>query len=182
MRTEAASIVEGRRPRLAGDILWLGITASVSVVIVGIMCWSLAAGLSPSAASGRPVAAVVTPETTAGSAVNAASPTLATNSIPTPGLPSTIADASTGGVQTTPAATGIEQAGVKSSLNPLAVQSPNQHPSGMGASAPATSSSQPASSATAEPVPRWLGSHHPASRRPRAPTAAHSATAEPAPR
>ena len=163
-RTWAASTVVERRPRLAGDILWLGITASVSVVVVGIICWSLAAGFSPSAASGRPAVAVVTPETSEVSAAAPMAPTLAINRVPVPGPSSTVADASTGSLPMTSAATGTEQAGVKSSLNPPAVQLPNQHPSGISVSAPAASSPQPAPSATAAPTSRWLGPHHPAPR------------------
>jgi len=67
MPTEAASIVAGCRPRLADDVSWLGITAGVCAVIVGIVCWSLSAELSFDAAAVRPTAAVI-PETSEGSA------------------------------------------------------------------------------------------------------------------
>ena len=162
MRIEAASTVEGRRPRLAGDILWLGITASVSVVIVGIMCWSLVAGLSPSAASGRPTAAVVTPETMAGSAVIAASPTLAINSIPTPGSPATIAETSTGSEPTTSIAARPKPADVKSPLqDTVADQLPDQHPAEHTGPTPSPSGAQPTRSATASLAAHAIGPRRP---------------------
>jgi len=147
-------------PRLAGDILWLGVTASVSVVIVGIICWSLVAGLSPSVASGRPTDAVVTPETA--SAVVAASATLAVNSIPTPGPPSTIADTSTGGVPAALIAARPKPADAKSSLrDPLAVRLPNPPPSDSGALLSVPDASQPAQSATVPPAAHAIGRHRP---------------------
>ena len=54
MPIEAASIVGDRRLRFAGDILWLGITAGACALIVGIVCWSFSAELSPGAGAGRP--------------------------------------------------------------------------------------------------------------------------------
>jgi hypothetical protein len=47
MATNAVPITEASRPRLAGDILWLGFTGLVLALILGIMCWPLSAELSP---------------------------------------------------------------------------------------------------------------------------------------
>jgi hypothetical protein len=47
MTTKAAPIIGASRPRLAGDILWLGFTGLVLALILGIMCWPLSAELSP---------------------------------------------------------------------------------------------------------------------------------------
>jgi hypothetical protein len=135
MRTEAALAVEGHRPRLAGDILWLGVTASVSAVIVGIVCWSLAAGFFASAASGRPTDAVVTAE---------------------------IADTSTGGVPTTSIPAKPEPADIKSSLrDPLAVRLPNPPLSDSGALVSVPGASQPTQSASVPPAAHALGPHRP---------------------
>jgi hypothetical protein len=46
MATKAAPIIGASRPRLAGDILWLGFTGLVLALILGIMCWPLSAELS----------------------------------------------------------------------------------------------------------------------------------------
>ena len=91
MPIEAASIVEDRRLSFAGDILWLGIAAGACALIVGIVCWSFSVELSTGAGSGRPNAAA-TPETSAGSAAVAPSPTFGINRIPTPGPSSTIGE------------------------------------------------------------------------------------------
>jgi hypothetical protein len=46
MATKAAPIIGASRPRLAGDILWLGFTGLVLALILGIICWPLSAELS----------------------------------------------------------------------------------------------------------------------------------------
>jgi hypothetical protein len=46
MGTKAASTIGASRPRLAGDILWLGFTGLVLALILGIICWPLSAELS----------------------------------------------------------------------------------------------------------------------------------------
>ena len=47
MATMAAPIIGASRPRLAGDILWLGFTGFVLALLLGIICWPLSAELSP---------------------------------------------------------------------------------------------------------------------------------------
>ena len=46
MATKGAPLTGASRPRLAGDILWLGFTGFVFALILGIMCWPLSAELS----------------------------------------------------------------------------------------------------------------------------------------
>ena len=71
MATEATPVIGPSRPRLVGDVLWLGFTAFVFAVILMIVCWSLSAELSarnpPGAAAGKPTSGL-TPETSTGSA------------------------------------------------------------------------------------------------------------------
>ena len=68
------------RPRLVGDVLWLGFTAFVFAVILVIVCWSLSAELSahnpPGAAAGKPTASLMS-GTSTGSATAAPVPALA---------------------------------------------------------------------------------------------------------
>jgi hypothetical protein len=157
MPTEAASIVEGRGLRLAGDVLWLVITAGVCAVIVGIVCWSLSAELSSDAAAGRPVAAVI-PETSTGSAAALPSSTFGIDRAAPSALSSTMADASSGSVPTT----GTEPADVKSSLRDSpAVRLPNQPLSDLGVPAPTTNGPQSAQSVLAPPASHSPGPHRP---------------------
>jgi hypothetical protein len=71
MATEATPVIGPSRPRLVGDVLWLGFTAFVFAVILVIVCWSLSAELSahnpPGVAAGKPTASL-TSETSTGSA------------------------------------------------------------------------------------------------------------------
>jgi hypothetical protein len=80
MATKAAPVIGASRPRLAGDVLWLGFTAFVFAVILVIVCWSLSAELSahnpPGAAAGRPIAGL-TPGKSTASAAPAPLPALA---------------------------------------------------------------------------------------------------------
>ena len=46
MATKAVPAIGASRPRLVGDILWLGFTAFVLAVILVIVCWPLSAELS----------------------------------------------------------------------------------------------------------------------------------------
>lgn len=153
MPTEAASIVGGRRLRLAGDILWLGITAGVYAAIVGIVCWSLSAELSHGAGSGRPTAAV-TPETSAGSGAVALSSTFGINRNPAPGPSSTTAGGVTEGSSSVAPTTSIVAltvpAGVKSLLrDPIADQLQTPALASHDGLAPVPSGPQPAQSALA---------------------------------
>ena len=91
MPTEAAATAGKSRVGFAGDILWLGITAVVLALIMGIVCWPVSAGLSPRLLAGsgpdRPTPSLI-PETTVG----APSGTLNVNRLPLPGTPGTTAD------------------------------------------------------------------------------------------
>ena len=132
MPTEATSIVGGRRLRLAGDISWLAITAGACAMMVGIVCWSLSAELSPGAVLDRSTA-VVNSAPNAGSAIVPPSPTLGINRIPRPGASSTTAGELTEGSSNVAPTTSIvaltESAGGKSSLrDPIADQRPNPPP------------------------------------------------------
>lgn len=158
MPTEAASIDVGRRLRLAGDILWLGISAGVCALIVGIVCWSLSAERSPGAAAGRPTA-TVTPETNASSAAVSLPPTGAVNRIPSPDLSSTTA--LSGGLPATAIAPPTEHAGIKSPLrDPTADQLPTPALANERL-APAPSKPQPAQSATVSQAAHGVGPHRP---------------------
>ena len=79
MATEAAP-VGASRPRLAGDVLWLGFTALVFAAILVIVCWPLSAELSArnplGAAANKPTASL-TPETSAARAAATPLPALA---------------------------------------------------------------------------------------------------------
>lgn len=177
--------VGGRRLRLAGEILWLGITAGACAVIVGIMCWSLAAELSAGAASGRPTAAA-TPETRAGSAAVPPSPALGANRMLAPGAPSTTAGEVTEGsssvVPTTSIATLTEPAGIKSSLrDPIADRLPNLPPSDRGALTPAPQEPQSAQAASAKPAAHWVDPRRPSQHHQRARPPAPGAAAQLAP-
>ena len=67
MATKAAPIMGASRPRLAGDILWLGFTGLVLVLILGIMCWPLSAEFSlRNTASAAPEKRATTPISEAG--------------------------------------------------------------------------------------------------------------------
>lgn len=154
-----------RRPRLAGEILWLAITAGAGAVIVGIMCWCLSAELSAGAASSRPTAAV-TPETSTGSAAVLPSPALEINRILARGAPSTTAGEVTEGsssvVPTTSIAARTEPAGIiASSRDPIADKQPNLPPSDRGALTPTPQEPQPTQSASAKPAAHWVGPHRP---------------------
>ena len=80
MATEATPVIGPSRPRLVGDVLWLGFTAFVFAVILVIVCWTLSAELSahnpPSAAAGKPTASLAS-GTSTGSAAAAPLPVLA---------------------------------------------------------------------------------------------------------
>jgi hypothetical protein len=71
MATEGTPVIGPSRPRLVGDVLWLGFTAFVFAVTLVIVCWSLSAELSahnpPGVAAGKPTASL-TSETSTGSA------------------------------------------------------------------------------------------------------------------
>ena len=77
MTIKAVPVIGASRPRLVGDLLWLGFTAFVFAVILVILCWSLSAALSahnpPGVAAGKPTASL-TPETSTGSASVAPQP------------------------------------------------------------------------------------------------------------
>jgi hypothetical protein len=64
MATEATPVIGPSRPRLVGDVLWLGFTAFVFAVILVIVCWPLSAALSvhnpPDAAANQPTAGLTT--------------------------------------------------------------------------------------------------------------------------
>jgi hypothetical protein len=80
MGTKAAPTIGASRPRLAGDILWLGFTGLVLALILGIMCWPLSAELSlrntASAAPHEPTATLAS-RVGASSAATAPLPALA---------------------------------------------------------------------------------------------------------
>ena len=181
MQTEAALITEERRLKLAGDVLWLGITAGACAVIVGIVCWSFSAELSPSAALGQPAAAV-TAETNAGSVVASPSPTFGINRIPPPGPSSTtgeIAQGSSGSAPTTSIAALTEPAGIKSPLREsIADQLQSAAPANRDAAAPVPSGPQPAQAASALPTSHGASLHRPLQRHQRARPAAPGTGAE----
>lgn len=165
MPTRAASIVGGRRTRLAAEILWLGITAGACAVIVVIMLWSLSGELSSGAASSRTTAAV-TPETHVSAAAVSPSPTPEINRTLAPGRSSTTAREVTEGSSTTVPANSIgaptEPAGIESSLRGLAADQPaNQPPGDHSELTPPRRGPQPAQSASAKPA-----AHSPGPRRP----------------
>jgi hypothetical protein len=70
MATKAVPAIGASRPRLVGDVLWLGFTAFVLAVILVIVCWPLSAELSvhnpPGAVANKPTASL-TPGTSTGS-------------------------------------------------------------------------------------------------------------------
>ena len=172
MPTEAASIAVGHRLRLAGDILWLGISAGVCAVIVGIVCWSLSAERSPGTAAGRPTAAVI-PDTSTGSAAVSPSPTFGTNRTLAPGSSSSMADASRGDGPSTSVAALTEPAGIKSQRgDPIADQPQTSAPANHDALATPLSGLQPAQSASAAPASHGLGPRRPPQHHQRARPAA----------
>jgi hypothetical protein len=80
MATKAAPIIGASRPRLAGDIVWLGFTGFVLALLLGIMCWPLSAELSPrNTASAEPAkpTATLPPGAGTGSAATASLPAFA---------------------------------------------------------------------------------------------------------
>ena len=143
MTTKAVPVIGASRPRLVGDLLWLGFTAFVFAVILMIVCWSLSAALSahdpPGAVVGKP-AAGLTPETSTGSASVAPQPAPASGDrITRPGALLTPADVvgegSSNVAPPAPIATSGELAGT--SLTP-----PDRSPqAAQAASAPAAVSS-----------------------------------------
>jgi hypothetical protein len=161
MPTEAASIIAERRLRLAGDVLWLGIAAVACAVIVGTVCWSFSAELSPGAASARPTAA--------------ASPSLTfgTNNIPASGPSSTTAGEITQGSSNVPTASIAaltEPAAIKSPLrDPIADQLQTAAPAHRDALAPPPSGPQPAQAASASPPSHGRPLQHHQRTRPAAP-------------
>ena len=79
MATKAAPIIGASRPRLAGDILWLGFTGVVLALLLGSMCWPLSADLSPrNTASAEPAkpTATLPPGAGTGSTATASVPAL----------------------------------------------------------------------------------------------------------
>ena len=75
MATKAAPLTGANRPRLAGDILWLGFTGLVLALILGIMCWPLSAELSPrNTASAEPAKPSVSLASGAGTSSAAGAP------------------------------------------------------------------------------------------------------------
>ena len=80
MGSKAAPIIGASRPKLAGDILWLGFTGFVLALILGIMCWPLSGELSPrNTASTEPAkpTATLTPGPGTSSATTTPLPALA---------------------------------------------------------------------------------------------------------
>lgn len=80
MGTKAAPIIGASRPKLAGDILWLGFTGFVLALLLGIMCWPLSAELSlRNTASAEPAkpTATLPPVAGMGSTATASLPALA---------------------------------------------------------------------------------------------------------
>ena len=75
MGTKAAPIIGASRPKLAGDLLWLGFTGFVLALILGIMCWPLSAELSPrNTASAEPAKPTASLTPGAGASSDATSP------------------------------------------------------------------------------------------------------------
>ena len=137
MATKAAPIIGASRPKLTGDILWLGFTGFVLALLLGIMCWPLSAELSlRNTASAEPAkpTATLPPGAGMGSTATASLPALAAGtSITRQGGLMTPSDDTKEG-SSSPAPT--EQAGAKLSrlnLEPLSAKS-----------APATSAHHPA--------------------------------------
>jgi hypothetical protein len=186
MPTEAASIFRENPSRLAGDILWLGITAGACAAIVGIVCWSLSAELSSGAALGHQKAAV-TAETSAGSAAARPTPTFGINPIPAPSATSTtageVSPGSSGGVLTTSIAVLTPPAGIKSpARDPIADQLPAPTLANHDALTPAPSGLQPPQSALASPTSHGLGPRRPLQSHQKARPLAPGAGAELVPR
>jgi hypothetical protein len=77
MATKAVPAIGASRPRLVGDVLWLGFTAFVLAVILVIVCWPLSAELSvhnpPGAVANKPTASLI-PGTSTGSVAQAPLP------------------------------------------------------------------------------------------------------------
>jgi hypothetical protein len=111
MPTKAAPTAEKSRMGFADDILWLGITAFVLTLIVGIVCWPLSAELSPRLLAG-PVpdkqTSGLTPEGGATSATaGAPSGALSVNRLPLLGTARTKEDAVGEGSSSTTLTTSI---------------------------------------------------------------------------
>jgi hypothetical protein len=148
MATEATPVIGPSRPRLVGDVLWLGFTAFVFAVILVIVCWPLSAALSvhnpPDAAANQPTASLTT-GTSTGSATAAPLPVLASGdriarpgALPTPA--DVVGEGSSNVAPSSPIATPGDLAGA--SLTPpdrslqaaqaasatAAVSSPGTHP------------------------------------------------------
>jgi hypothetical protein len=163
MPTEATSIVGEHRLRLAGDILWLTVTAGAGAMMVGIVFWSFSAELAPGAILNRPTAGV-TSAPKAGSAVVPPSPTLGISRIPPPDASSTTAGEVTAGSSNVRATTEVvdttESAGGKSLLrDPIADQQPNPPPADHSGLGPLPRTRQPVQSTSA--TARSLGPHRP---------------------
>ena len=124
MAIEATSVIGPSRPRLVGDVLWLGFTAFVFAVILVIVCWSLSVELSahnpPGVAAGKPTAGLTQPD-----------------ALPTPAAD--IGEGSSNVAPPSPIATLSEQAGAsltppdrspqaaQAASAPAAVNSPGTH-------------------------------------------------------
>ena len=163
MPTEAISMAGRRRPSLAGDVLWLAITAGACAMIVGIVCWLLSAELSPSAVSGHSAAAAISLTSPAPAVLP--SPTFGIGRVPPPSASLTIAgnvtEGSSGVRPTTSTEAPMESVGDKSLLpdsNPE--QRPNPPPADRSGSNPAPFRPQPAQSVSAI-------AHSPSPHRPR---------------
>ena len=75
MASKVVLFTDGSRPRLAGDILWLGFAGLVLALILGIMCWPLSAELSPrNTASAAPDKPAIAPTSGAGTSPAATAP------------------------------------------------------------------------------------------------------------
>jgi hypothetical protein len=147
--------------RLAGDILWLGISTLAFAFIIGIVCWPLSAELSPrmlvGAAPGGSTPGV--PGTGGGYAT--LPPIYSANRIALSGTSLTKADevgeGSSGGVSTTSIAAPTTLRDVKLPLDVMADPAPNPTPSSDGGLALARPRPKPARSASAAPAAHQPG-------------------------
>jgi hypothetical protein len=168
MPTKAEAISGSGRMGFVGDILWLGVTAFVLALIMGIVCWPLSAELLPRLLAGqvsnKPTPRIIAETGASAAAAGAPSGALTVNRLPLPGTPPPTADGVGEGpsstILTTSLAAATELGEIKLSLlDPnndglLGKQLPDRKKLAQAQPGPQPSQSASASSASPQPGPR----------------------------
>ena len=173
MPTKAALTAGASPVGFAGDILWLGITAFVLAIIMGIVCWPLSAELSPRLFAGsgseKPTSSLTSETGATSAAAGAPSGALSVNRLPLPGTSRTtddeLGERPSGTILTTSIAAPTELGEIKLSLLDPNVDRP---PGGLldrKNLTPAPPGSQPSQSASASSPARQLGPRRPRQNR-----------------